>query len=334
MLFLKFETYGIVAENADATMGHKADQKPMPIKIPRGLPARSTLEAEGIVVVDEESSAFVQHRPLQVGLLNLMPNKINTETQIARLLGATPSLVELTLVKISDHVPKNTPGEHMASFYRSWQDVREQKFDGFVITGAPIEAIPYENVSYWDELTDIFRWTQTNVHSSFNICWAAQAALHYFHGMPRYLLEEKAFGVFSHQGRDAGSPYLDGFHGDFVIPVSRWMEMRHTDIPSDSGISVLMNSAETGLCLLNDPRRRALHFFNHIEYDAQTLADEYFRDLKAGKSIGLPRNYFPGDCDTRPPENQWRSHAHRLFGNWIRQIAETTPADPGRIGSG
>jgi len=322
-LFLKGETHGIAVESADATMAHNADRKPMPIKIPSGLPARATLRAEGVMVVDDENAGPQPQRSLRIGLLNLMPDKINTETQIARLLGATPLLVDLTLVRMTSHVPRNTPGEHMASFYRNWSDIKDQNFDGFIITGAPIETIPFEAVRYWDELTGIFRWTQTNVHSSFNICWAAQAALHYFYGMPRYPLDEKAFGVFRHQGLDAGSPYLSGFPADFDIPVSRWMEMRRADIPGDSGISVLMDAAETGLCLLDDPRHRALHCFNHIEYDARTLADEYFRDRKAGKNIALPKNYFPGDCETRPPENQWRGHAHRLFGNWLHQLAGT-----------
>lgn len=305
----------------------------MPIKIPKGLPALSTLESEGVVVMNEESTAFQHHRPLRVGLLNLMPNKIDTETQIARLLGATSLQVELTLVKISNHAPKNTSSEHLASFYQDWSDIKEQKFDGFIVTGAPIETIPFEKVSYWDELTSIFRWTQTNVHSCFNICWGAQAAMHYFHGMPRYLLNEKAFGVFRHHGLNTGSPYLKDFSGDFNIPVSRWMEMRHADIPLDSGISVLIDSPETGLCLLNDPLHHALHCFNHIEYDSDTLANEYFRDRDAGKSIHLPRNYFPDDCETLPPRNQWRGHAQLLFANWINQISETVPSYPDRIGN-
>lgn len=305
----------------------------MPIKMPRGLPALATLKTEGVVVMHEENALSQHYRPLRVGLLNLMPDKINTETQIARLLGATPLQIDLTLVKVSSYTPRNTSCEHLASFYQDWSAVRQQKFDGFIITGAPIETIPFEQVSYWDELTSIFRWTQTNVHSSFNICWAAQAAMHYFHGTPRHLLNEKAFGVFRHHGLQAGSPYLSGFSDDFAVPVSRWMEIRHTDLPADSGISVLIDSPETGICLLNDPRRHALHFFNHIEYDANTLADEYFRDRDAGKSIRLPRNYFPGDCATRLPANQWRGHAHLLFGNWIRQIFQTSPSDPERIGS-
>jgi len=285
------------------------------------------------MVMDDERAVLRHHRPLRVGLLNLMPNKINTETQIARLLGATPLQVELTLIKMSNHASRNTPSEHLASFYQDWSDLKEQKFDGLIVTGAPIEMIPFEKVSYWDELTSIFRWTQTNVHSSFNICWGAQAAMHYFHAMPRYLLNEKAFGVFKHHGLNAGSPYLKGFPDDFDVPVSRWMEMRHADIPADSGISVLMDSPETGLCLLNDPQHYALHCFNHIEYDADTLADEYFRDRDAGKNIHLPKNYFPGDCDTLRPKNQWRPHAHLLFGNWITQIFQTTPSDPHKIGT-
>ncbi len=304
----------------------------MPIKIPKGLPALSTLETEGVMVMDHESTVFQHYRPLRVGLLNLMPDKINTETQIARLLGATPLQVDLTLVKISNYTPKNTSSAHLASFYHDWSDLKEQKFDGFIITGAPLEMIPFEEVSYWEELTSIFRWTQTNVHSCLNICWGAQAALHYFHGMPRYLLNEKAFGVFRHHGRHSGSPYLKGFSDEFNIPVSRWMEMRHTDIPADSGISVLIDSPETGLCLLNDPRHYALHCFNHIEYDSGTLADEYFRDRNAGRNIHLPRNYFPDDCNTQPPQNRWRGHAHLLFGNWINQIFQTAPSDPYRIG--
>ncbi|OFC58690.1 homoserine O-succinyltransferase [Candidatus Erwinia dacicola] len=305
----------------------------MSIIIPKGLPALSELKAEGITVMEEESTVNQPNRPLRVGLLNLMPNKITTETQFARLLGATPLLVELTLVKITNHVSRNTPIGHLASFYQNWSDIKEQKFDGFIMTGAPVETLPFEMVSYWDELTSIFRWTQTNVHSSFNICWGAQAAMHYFHDMPKYALDEKAFGVFRHHCLRNDSPYLKGFSDDFNIPVSRWTEMRHTDIPPDSGLSVLIDSPDTGLCLLNDPRHHALHFFNHIEYDSLTLADEYFRDLGAGRNIHLPKNYFPGDCETRPPANQWRSHAHLLFANWLYWIFQTVPADTTKVGS-
>jgi homoserine O-succinyltransferase len=262
-----------------------------------------------------------------------MPNKIRTEAQFARLLGATPLQVELTLVKIGSHVARNTPAEHMISFYRDWEDIRDEKFDGFIVTGAPVETLSFEAVTYWDELRRIFDWTQSNVHSCFNICWGAQAAVHHFHGMPKYLLAEKAFGVFRHRNLAPASPYLRGFSDDFSIPVSRWTEVRRQDIPPDSGMTVLMESDDAGLCMLEDPRHRSLHMFNHIEYDSGSLSDEYFRDTDAGKPIAPPRNYFPDDDPSRMPENRWRSHAHLLFGNWINQLYQTTPYDMAAIGS-
>jgi homoserine O-succinyltransferase len=262
-----------------------------------------------------------------------MPNKIKTETQMARLLGATPLQVELTLVKMSNHVARNTPSEHIISFYRAFEDVRSEKFDGFIITGAPVETMPFEEVTYWDELREVFDWTQTNVHGTFNICWGAQAAVYHFHGMPKYQLPAKAFGVFRHRNLAPASPYLRGFSDDFSIPVSRWTEVKREDIPAGSGLQVLMESDETGLCLLHDPAHRSLHTFNHIEYDSNSLSDEYFRDVAAGKPIALPRNYFPKDDPTRQPENRWRSHAHLLFGNWINEIYQTTPFDLAEIGT-
>lgn len=304
----------------------------MPIKIPDDLPARATLDAEGVMLLRESDAVRQDIRPLRIGLLNLMPNKIRTEAQIARLLGATPLQVELTLVKITRHVPRNTPGDHMISFYRDWEDVRHERFDGFIVTGAPVETLPFEEVTYWDELRAIFDWTQSHVHSSFNICWGAQAAVHHFHGMPKYPLAQKAFGVYRHRNLAPASPYLRGFSDDFFIPVSRWTEVRRADIPAGAGLVVLMDSDEAGLCLLDDPAHRALHMFNHIEYDSDSLAAEYFRDLAAGKPIALPRNYFPDDDPARPPENRWRSHAHLLFGNWINQLYQTTPFDLQEIG--
>lgn len=306
---------------------------PLPIKIPDDLPARATLATEGVMVMGEADAVRQDIRPLRIALLNLMPNKIRTETQIARLLGATPLQVELTLTKITNHVSRHTPSEHMISFYRDWEDVRSEKFDGFIVTGAPVETMPFEDVTYWDELKRIFDWTLTNVHGTFNICWGAQAAVHHFHGMPKYLLPEKAFGVFSHHNRAPVSPFLRGFSDDFSIPVSRWTEVRRSDIPEASGMRVLMESDEAGLCLLEDPAHRALHMFNHIEYDSSSLGEEYFRDVAADKPIALPRNYFPNDDPTQKPENRWRSHAHLLFGNWINQLYQTTPFDPADIGS-
>lgn len=302
----------------------------MPIKIPDDLPARDVLEREGVVVMRQADAVRQDIRPMRIGLLNLMPNKISTETQIARLLGATPLQVELTLVRMTDHVARNTSADHMAAFYRPWEEVRGERFDGFVITGAPVEHLPFEEVSYWPELCRVLDWTQTHVHGSFNICWAAQAAVHHFHGVPKTLLPKKAFGVFRHRNLAPASPYLRGFSDDFSVPVSRWAEVRRADIPKDGGLEILVDSDETGLCLLGDPAHRAIHMFNHVEYDTGTLADEFFRD-GAGP---VPLNYFPGDDPEKLPENRWRSHAHLLFGNWINEIYRTTPFDLAEIGGG
>jgi len=304
----------------------------MPIKIPDDLPARRTLETEGVMVMREADAVRQDIRPLRIGLLNLMPNKIVTEVQIARLLGATPLQVELSLVRITDHVARNTPAEHMLAFYRPWEDVRHERFDGFVITGAPVERLAFEDVTYWDEMRRVLDWTQTHVHRSFTICWAAQAAVHHFHGMPKYELPAKASGVFRHRNLAPASPYLRGFSDDFALPVSRWTEVREADIPSGSGLVVLADSEETGLCLLDDPRHNAIHMFNHIEYDTTSLADEYVRDSRLQAGVPVPVNYFPDDDPTRPPENRWRSHAHLLFGNWINEIYQTTPFDIAAIG--
>ena len=212
----------------------------MPIKIPDNLPARATLEAEGVMVLREADAVRQDIRPMRIGLLNLMPNKVKTETQLARLLGSSPLQVELTLVKMTNHVARNTPSDHIISFYRAWEDIRSEKFDGFIVTGAPVETLPFEQVTYWDELRRIFDWTQTNVHGCFNICWGAQAAVHHFHGMAKHLLTEKMFGVYRHRNLAPASPYLRGFSDDFSIPVSRWSEMRREEIPAASGMDVLM----------------------------------------------------------------------------------------------
>nr|WP_087573828.1 homoserine O-succinyltransferase [Sphingomonas sp. CDS-1] len=300
----------------------------MPIKIADDLPARRTLEAEGVVVMREADAVRQDIRPLRIALLNLMPNKISTETQLARLLGATPLQVELTLVRISDHVSRNTSADHMASFYRPWSDVRDERFDGFIITGAPVETLPFEEVSYWDELRAIFDWTQTHVHRSLSICWAAQAALHHFHGVEKHALERKAFGVFRHHNHLPSSPWMRGFSDDFCVPVSRWSEVRREDIPDGRGLQILADSAESGLCLIGDPGRGFLHMFNHLEYDRLTLAEEYARD----GARQLPAHYFPGDDPAQAPLNHWRSHAHLLFGNWINEIYQTAPFDLGVVG--
>ncbi len=306
----------------------------MPIKIPDDLPARRTLEAEGVMVMREADAVRQDIRPLRIGLLNLMPNKIDTETQLARLIGATPLQVELTLVRITDHVARHTPADHLASFYRPWSDVRTERFDGFIVTGAPVERLPFDAVTYWDELRRIFDWTQSHVHRCLTICWAAQAAVHHFHGMPKHALPGKAFGVFPHRTLQPTSPYLRGFADSFAVPVSRWTEVRRADIPAGSGLTVLAESEETGLCLLDDPAHRTLHMFNHVEYDTRSLADEYFRDLAGAPDTAVPQHYFPEDDPSRPPENCWRGHAHLLFGNWINAIYQTTPFDLSQVGFG
>lgn len=304
----------------------------MPIKIPDTLPARRKLEAEGVTVMREMDAVRQDIRPLRIGLLNLMPDKISTETQIARLIGATPLQIELTLVRITNHVARNTPTTHMTSFYRPWEQVRAERFDGFIITGAPVERLPFEQVRYWDELRHILDWTQTHVHHCLTICWAAQAAVWHFHGIPKRDLSQKAFGVFRHFNLMPVSSYLRGFSDDILMPVSRWTEVRREDVPKGCSVEVLVEGEEAGLSLLHNPSCRSLHMFNHVEYDTMSLANEYLRDLANVSNTALPRNYFPNDDPERQPENRWRSHAHLLFGNWINEIYQTTLFDGRKIG--
>jgi homoserine O-succinyltransferase/O-acetyltransferase len=304
----------------------------MPIRIPDELPARRILEQEGVAVLNQTSADRQDIRPLRIALLNLMPNKIKTETQFARLIGATPLQVELSLIKITGHTPKNTSQEHMLAFYESWEDVKHQRFDGLIITGAPIEQMPFEDVTYWNELSEIYQWTQTNVQSTFNICWAAQASLYHFYKMPKHALTQKAFGIYAHKNNNPASPLLRGFADDFAMPVSRWTEHLARDLPQNTNIEVLLESDEVGLCLVNDPAHRMINMFNHIEYDTGSLGDEYFRDVEAGKIITMPVNYFPSDNPKAEPQNRWRAHAHLLFGNWINELYQSTPFDLNDIG--
>jgi len=305
----------------------------MPITIPDSLPARTTLEAEGVVVMREADAARQDIRPLRIGLLNLMPDKPKTETQFARLLGSTPLQVELALVQLASHTPRNTPAEHMSAFYRSWAEVIDERFDGFIITGAPVETLPFEQVAYWDELRRIFDWTQRHVHQCLTICWGAQAALQHFHGVGKHVLPAKRSGVYTHHLVDPTSPYLRGFSDEVDIPVSRWTEVRPEDLPR-AGLKVLLDSEEAGLCLVEDAAHRGLHMFNHLEYDATTLADEFIRDRAKDPATPAPAHYFPGDDPAATPKNRWRSHAHLLFANWINEIYQTTPFDLAAIGAG
>jgi len=304
----------------------------MPIKIPAGLPAETILRREGVMLMRDDEAARQDIRPLRIALVNLMPDKIRTESQIARLVGATPLQIELTLVKMGSHTPKTASSDHMLSFYEPSEAIRDQKFDGMIVTGAPIEKMPFEDVTYWPELTALFDWSRENVHSLLSICWGAQAALYHFHGVPKHDLAAKAFGVFRHRNLDRSSPYLRGFSDDFSIPVSRWTEVRRDDLPADAELSVLMESPESGLCLLAEASARRLYMFNHIEYDSTSLGEEYGRDKAKGVAIAMPENYFPEDDDSCEPENRWRSHAHLFFGNWINEMYQSTPFNAAGIG--
>ena len=304
----------------------------MPIKLPADLPAYDILTREGVSVLDETVAARQDIRPLKIALLNLMPKKIQTETQFARLIGATPLQIELTLVRMSEHQTKNTAAEHMETFYRPFQDIKGEKFDGLIITGAQIEHLQFDQVTYWDELREVFAWTQTNVHSTVGVCWGGMAMINYFHGVTKHLLDAKAFGCFRHKNLDAASPYLRGFSDDCVIPVSRWTEMDAGEI-NQAGLKTLLGSDAVGPCLVEDNARRALYIFNHFEYDTGTLKQEYDRDVSEGTAINVPVNYYPEDDPAAAPQNRWRSHAHLLYGNWINEIYQTTPYEIENIGT-
>lgn len=302
----------------------------MPIRIPNRLPARKTLEAEGVMVMDSTRAARQDIRPLHIGLLNLMPNKERTETQFARLIGATPLQVDLTLVRVSDHKSKNTSEAYLKSFYSTWEEIRARKFDGFIVTGAPVANIPFEEVKYWDEMVEIMKWTQTHVHHTMFICWGAQAALHHFHGVRRYRMPGKVFGVFRHKVVKPTSPFLRGFSDDLAVPVSRYNDIDRKTLGKD--LEILIDNEEIGICMLGDRKRRAVYMLNHLEYDNRSLADEYDRDVKAGLDTAPPVNLYPDNDPTKEPENRWRSHGHLLFQNWINEIYQTTPYEMAEIG--
>jgi len=307
----------------------------MPIKIPSNLPAYDVLTREGVMVMDEDQAGRQDIRPLRIGLLNLMPKKIQTETQFARLIGATPLQIEFSLIRMTDHQTRNTAFDHMESFYRPFAEVAAtgEKFDGLIITGAPIEHLPFDQVKYWDELKQVFDWTQTHVHSTFGVCWGGMAMINYFHNVPKIALDAKAFGCFRHSCNDPASPYLRGFSDNFVIPVSRWTEIAQADVDAIPDLVTLASSPQVGPCLIKDDLHRALYIFNHFEYDSDTLKQEYDRDVSEGKPINVPTNYYPNDDPNQPPENRWRSHAHLLYGNWINEIYQTTPFDMNEIGT-
>jgi len=305
----------------------------VPIQIPNDLPAASVLQQENIFVMTEERAVSQDIRPLEIVLLNLMPTKIVTETQLTRVLGNTPLQVHLELMHTSTHVSKNVSQEHLLTFYKSFSELKDRKFDGMVITGAPVENMPFEEVDYWPELCEIMEWSKTNVHSTFHICWGAQAGLYYHYGIPKYPLKEKMFGVFEHKADYKRSILLRGFDDVFWAPHSRHTTILRKDIEAVPELKILASSEKAGIYALMNDRGRQIFVTGHSEYDADTLQKEYLRDRNLGLDICVPANYFPNDDDTQPPIVRWRSHANLLFSNWLNYfVYQTTPYDIMTIG--
>jgi len=300
----------------------------MPVKIPDTLPAMGILESENIFVMGESRAIHQDIRPLRVAILNLMPTKIVTETQLLRLLGNSPLQVEVELLHMESHDSRNTPPEHLLEHYSTFADVREKKFDGLVVTGAPVEQMPFEEVDYWPELVELMDWARAHVYSSLFICWGAQAALYHYHGVPKYPLPEKMFGVFEHGVSVRHERLTRGFDDVFYAPHSRHTEVRREDVLAAPDLVLLSESAEAGVYIVLSADRRNVFVTGHSEYDPLTLQGEYVRDVSKGLPIGVPRNYFPGDDPAKAPEVRWRGHANLLFSNWLNYyVYQQTPYD-------
>ena len=307
----------------------------MPIKIPNALPATDTLRSENIFVMTETRAMTQDIRPLQILLLNLMPTKIDTETQLARVLGNTPLQIELELIAPAGHVSKNTSQEHMLAFYKTFDQVKDRTFDGLIITGAPVALMDFEEVDYWPELCEIMEWSKTHAHSTLHICWGAQAGLYYHYGIRKQLLPEKLFGVFRHTVEDPNYILFRGFDDKFWVPHSRNTTVAREDIEAVEGLKVLSASPEAGVYAVKSPEGKQVFLMGHAEYDPDTLKKEYLRDVAAGVDIQLPANYFPDDDPSQPPIVRWRSCAHLLYGNWLNYcVYQTTPYDIGEIKEG
>jgi len=300
----------------------------MPIKIPASLPAADTLQKENIFVMTETRALSQDMRPLQILLLNLMPKKIETETQLSRLLGNTPLQVELELIHTKTHESQNVSEEHLLSFYKTFDDIKDRNFDGLIITGAPVEHLPFEEVDYWDELCTIMEWSKTHVHSTFHICWGAQAGLYYHFGIGKQPLPEKMFGIFPHKLDHKKSILFRGFDDTFMVPHSRHTTVRREDIEKVPELKILASSEEAGVYAVSTKRGKQIFITGHSEYDAMTLNNEYQRDLSQGKPISIPKNYFPGDDPKKKPLVTWRSCANLLYSNWLNYfVYQTTPYD-------
>ena len=304
----------------------------MPIKIPNDLPAVKTLNEENIFVMTETRAITQDIRPLKILLLNLMPKKIETETQLSRLLGNSPLQVDLELIHTKSHKSKNTSAEHMLAFYKTFDDVKDRTFDGMIITGAPVEQIEFEEVEYWEELCEIMEWTKTHVHSTFHICWGAQAGLYYHFGINKKPLDKKMFGVFPHKVDYKKSILFRGFDDVFMVPHSRHTTVDIEDVKKVKELKILSTSKEAGLYAVSSKNGKQIFITGHSEYDANTLANEYFRELIEGKPIEIPKNYFPDDNPENEPVVTWRSHANLLYSNWLNYfVYQTTPYDIEKI---
>ena len=300
----------------------------MPIKIPNDLPAVKTLNDENIFVMTETRAITQDIRPLKILLLNLMPKKIETETQLSRLLGNSPLQVDLELIHTKSHKSKNTSAEHLLAFYKTFDDVKDQTFDGMIITGAPVELLPFHEVEYWEELCTIMEWTKTHVHSTFHICWGAQAGIYYHFGIDKKPLDKKMFGIFPHKADYKKSILFRGFDDVFMVPHSRHTTVDIEDIKKCSELKILASSEEAGVYAIATAEGKQIFITGHSEYDANTLANEYFRDLNEGKPIEVPKNYFPDDNPENEPIVTWRSHANLLYSNWLNYfVYQTTPYD-------
>jgi len=300
----------------------------MPIKIPDQLPAYETLQNENIFVMNEGRASHQDIRPLKIALLNLMPTKITTETQLLRLLGNTPLQVEVTLLRTGTHQSKNTPEEHLLNFYQTFDQVSDQMFDGMIITGAPVEQLPFEEVDYWKELAGIMDWAETHVFARLYICWGAQAGLYHQFGVPKHQLGAKQFGVFKHHVVEKNVKLLRGFDDVFYAPHSRHTEIRRADVEKVPGLQVIAESDEAGVYIVAHPDSRQVFITGHSEYDPFTLKAEYDRDVKAGLPIAIPVNYFADDDPSKAPVVRWRGHSHLLFANWINYyVYQETPYD-------
>ena len=305
----------------------------MPIRIPNDLPAAQVMQQENIFVMKHQRATTQQIRPLEIVVLNLMPTKIVTETQLTRLLGNTPLQVNLELMHTSTHRSKNVSEEHLLTFYKTFDELKDRKFDGMVITGAPVELLDFEDVDYWDELCRIMEWSKTHVHSTLHICWGAQAGMYYHYGIPKQPLDQKLFGVYPHRADYKRSILLRGFDDTFYVPHSRHTTVRREDIESVPSLKILASSEEAGVYAVMNKNGHHIFITGHSEYDANTLETEYLRDKNLGKPISVPENYYPDDDDTKEPIVRWRGHANLLFSNWLNYfVYQTTPYDIETVG--